>query len=369
NPNLAGKLARNFGHVNGFAEGTDGAVFMAGMVSLAFSETDPKTIVRKAAKLIHPDSPYRKMLDEIIAMADSGKSAQEIADAIEDRWHIEYPWTNNAIPNGGIAALGVWFGEGDFLKTVNIVYRAADFTDADCNAANAAAVISAMHGMKCLPKHLVEPLHDRIVGDEMGKVKLTPPVDEKISDLAKRTVAIGEKFILANEGNISGDEISISIQPIATQSAELFALADLMEFWNPEWKLERAGFGGTVGGSGNLRGVTFLENGVLATWPRDPVRGVVLRRELKLNQKSSLTFQAGVDAGRAWELEVYADNKRVFKKLIDGGEEHNGERKWEEIKIDLENFAAEKIQLRLYQRILLANKIPGNAYWKSLRVE
>jgi len=25
-PNLAGKLARNFGHLNGFAEGTDGAL-------------------------------------------------------------------------------------------------------------------------------------------------------------------------------------------------------------------------------------------------------------------------------------------------------------------------------------------------------
>ena len=97
----------------------------------------------------------------MIAMAEAGKSPQEIADAIEDRWHIEYPWTNNAVPNGGIAALGVWFGEGDFLKTVNIAYRVADYTDADCNAADAAAVVAAMHGMKCLPKHLVEPLHDQ----------------------------------------------------------------------------------------------------------------------------------------------------------------------------------------------------------------
>ncbi len=193
-PNLAGKLARNFGHVNGYAEGTDGAVFMAGMVSLAFVERDTRVIVKKAAQLIHPDSPYRKCLDMIISMAEAGKSAQQIADAIEDRWHIEYPWTNNAIPNGGIAAMGVWFGEGDFLKTVNIIYRAADFTDADCNAANAAAVIGAMHGIKGLPKHLIELLHDRITGSEMGKVALTPPVDEKISDLSKRTVVIGEKF-------------------------------------------------------------------------------------------------------------------------------------------------------------------------------
>lgn len=61
-PNLAAKLARQYGHVNGYAEGVDGAVFMAGMVSLAFVEKDPREIVRKAAQLIHPSSPYRQCL-------------------------------------------------------------------------------------------------------------------------------------------------------------------------------------------------------------------------------------------------------------------------------------------------------------------
>src|SRR5688572_2363690 len=41
-PNVAGELARKLGHINGYAEGVDGAVFMAGMVSLAFDETDPR---------------------------------------------------------------------------------------------------------------------------------------------------------------------------------------------------------------------------------------------------------------------------------------------------------------------------------------
>ena len=368
-PNLAGKLARNFGHVNGYAEGADGAVFMAAMVSLAFVEHDTRVIVKKAAQMIHPDSPYRKCLDMIIAMAEAGKSAQEIADAIEDRWHIEYPATNNAVPNGGLAALGVWFGEGDFLKTVNIIYRAADFTDADCNAANAAALIAAMHGMKCLPKHLVESLHDRIVDSEMGRVQLTPPVDEKISDLAKRTVAVGEKLLLKNGAQLRAEKFSIPKQQPVTQAAELFTLADLMKFWNPEWRLERAGFGGAGGGLGNLRGITYLDGDILATCPRDPVRGVVLRRNLKLSDKPSLTFQVGTDAGRSWELEVYAGNKRMTKRLIDGGPVQTDERKWQTVEVNLKEFAGEKIQLRLYQRTLLSDKIPGNAYWKALEIK
>lgn len=297
-PNVAAKLAREFSHVNGYAEASDGAVFMAGMVSLAFTGKNHRLIVKEAAELIHPSSPYRQCLDMIIDMAQEGKSAQEIFDAVEDRWHIEYPASNNAVPNGGIAATAVWFGEGDFLKTLNLVYHAADYTDADCNAANAVAVIAAMHGSKCLPKHLVEPFHDRIVDSEMGKVPLTPPVDEKISDLAKRTTAIGEKFIAANEGKISGETISIAVQSVTTQPAELFTLADLTKFWNPDWKLERAGFGGAGGGVGNIRGITYLDGDALATWPRDMVRGVVLRRNVKLSSNPSLSFQVGTDAGR-----------------------------------------------------------------------
>jgi len=367
-PNLAGKLARKFGHVNGYAEAVDGAVFVAGMVSLGFVETDTKVIVRTAARLIHPDSPYRKCLDMTIAMAEAGKSAEEIADAVEDRWHSEYPWTNNSVPNGGLAAIGVWFGEGDFLKTVNIIYRAADFTDADCNAANAAAVVAAMHGMKCLPANLVEPLHDRIVGEEMGKVKLTPAVDEKISGLAGRTVAIGEKFLLADGAQRSGEMISISTQEPVTQVAELFSLSDLTKFWNADWKLERAGFGGTIGGVENLRGITCLEGDVLATWPRNPVRGGVLRRTVKLSDTPSLSFQVAADPTRAWELEVYAGNERVLRKLIDGGTD-KGERQWQEIKIDLKEFAGKEIQLRLYQRVLLGNRQAGNAYWKAIELK
>jgi hypothetical protein len=306
----------------------------------------------------------------VIFMAETGKTAEEIADAVEDRWRIDYPASNNAVPNGALAAIGVWFGEGDFLKTVNIVYRVADFTDADCNAANAAAVVAAMHGMKCLPRHLVEPLHDRIVGSKMGPVELAPPVDEKISELAQRTARIGEQLLVANGTRIKGQTFIIPIQKPITQRAELFSLGDLTKYWNPEWELERAGHGGAGGGIGGIRGITHLEEDVLATYPRDPVRGVVLRRNIKLSDSPSLSFQAGVDESRAWQLEVYCNNKRMLTKLIEGGAETpSGVRHWQNFEIDLKAFANQDVQIRLYQRVLLKDHIPGNAYWKNLTVK
>ena len=109
------------------------------------------------------------------------------------------------------------------------------------------------------------------------------------------------------------------------------------------------------------------EADVLATYPRDEVRGLVLRRTLKPSGNATLTFQAGVDAGRAWELNVYANNTQMLKRVIDGGAD--GRRKWEEVRVDLSDFAGETVTLRLYQRVLVPSKTAGNAYWKAIEVK
>src|SRR5262249_28131687 len=153
-------------------------------------------------------------------------------------------------------------------------------------------------GMKALPENLMAPLHDRIEGAEMGGVKLTPPVDESISGLAQRTAKIGLALLAAEGAETNSEMISIHVQEPVTQPAELFSLTDLTRYWNADWKLERAGFGGAGGGMGNIRGITHLEGEVLATWPRDPVRGVVLRRTVKLGPNPVLTLNVAADPQR-----------------------------------------------------------------------
>lgn len=365
-PTLAGNIARKYCHINGYAEGADGGVFVAALVSLGFSEKDPKQIVRKAAKLIHPKSPYRQCLDLVIGMAEKGHSAADIFSAVEDRWHIEYPATNNAVPNGGIIATSVWFGEGDFLKTVNLAAGAADFTDADCNAANAAGVIGAMHGMKAIPPHLVKALDDKIQGEKMGKVELTPAVDEKISDLARRTAAIGQKLLLKHGAKLNDRTLSIPLQEPSTQAPELFTLADLTTYWNPDWKLERAGFGGAGGGMKGIRGITYLDGEVLATYPRDEIRGLTLSRKITPASGDRLSVEVGSDPKRVWELNIYVNNDRRLVKIIEGGDE---EQKWEKVDVSLEEYTGKPVTVRLYQRVLVPGKEAGNAYWKNLKID
>ena len=139
-----------------------------------------------------------------------------------------------------------------------------------------------------------------------------------------------------------------------------------MQFWNPAWTLERAGYGGAGGGMGGIRGITCLESDILATYPRDEVRGALLKRLVKINPGDSIRFEAGVDAGRAWQLEVYADNTLLLKTIV---ESSGKERVWKPIQVDLAAFVGKTVTLRLYQRVLLPGKTAGNALWRNLQLK
>lgn len=368
-PNEAGRLARELCAINGYGEALDGAVLYAAAISLGFVETDVRVILKKAVTMVDEGSPYRQCVESVIAMAESGLEFNEIAAAVEDRWRVEYPASNNAVPNGGLTAACLWFGGGDFWKVIDLAAGAADFSDTDNSAATAISVIAAMKGMNALPADLVAQLNDSVVGNKMGTVEFTPPVDEAISAVAKRTAAIGEKIISAQGGAVEGDSIQIRLQVPETQPAVRFTLPDLMAFWNPDWTLERAGFGGDgVGAMPGIRGLSALDGDVLITYPRDEARGLLLRRTAVLGGAPSLAFEVAADPGKAWELSVYAGNQRVARKVVEGAAT---DLRWEKIEVDLTDFERKETTLRLYQRVLLPglNLIPGNAYWRSLRLE
>jgi hypothetical protein len=371
-PNDAAEMARRLTHVNGYAEGTDGAVFVSGMISLGFVESDPKVIVRKAAKLISPLSPYRQCLDMVISMAEAGKPPQQIFDTVNERWGMEYPATNNAVVNGGIVATSVWFGKGDFFNTENLAFAAADFADTDCNAANAASVVAAMHGMSALPANEVAALNDRIYGPTMGSLNLTPPVDESIIALAKRTAGIGEKILLDHGAKLEGDNLMIPAQQPVTMKPELFKLSDFTQWWNPDWTLERAGFGGGGGGIRGIRGDTYLDGDTLAIWPRDEVRGALLRRTVELSNSPSLDFDAGADTGCAWHLNVFVNNDKVVDKLIEGNAFVQGDapaRHWEHVHLDLAAYRKQSVVIRLYDLVLVPHHYVGNSYWRHIQLQ
>ena len=79
-----------------------------------------------------------------------------------------------------------------------------------------------------------------------------------------------------------------------------------------------------------------------------------------------MDFEAGVDGGRVWNLDVYINNDKLFTRLIEGKEKG---RSWQPIKVDLSAYQGNTVVIRLYQRVLVPGKEAGNAYWKNIEIK
>jgi hypothetical protein len=370
--NLTGATARKYSHVNGYAEGSDGSVFVASCISEAFFETNGEKIVRQAAQLIDPRSNYRQAIDFVLEGYAQKKPWKQIAAESEAHWRPDYPMMNNAVANGALVAIGVLFGEGDYVKSINIVTQTGDFTDADCNAANVSSVVGAMRGSKCLPPSLTDQFHDRIHGDHMGPLKFGRMIDEKITDLAARIAALGEKILLANGARRDGDTLLIPMQQVETQPLEYFDINDYGALWNPDWKLSGAGRG--------LSGATYLLGDILVTYPRD-TRPCLIERAVTLTTGSPrAALTVGSPPGKTWRLQVFVDDDVVAEKMIGiGGSIPVGSKPgasakedldltWTNVTVDLSKYAGKAVILRLYQWPA-GSQIPASAYWRKAAIE
>ena len=229
-----------------------------------------------------------------------------------------------------------------------------------------------MHGTAFFRRMKLAALNDRVQGSTMGPLKLTPPVDESISELARRTAVIGEKILRAHGAELEGDKLAISTEQPVTQAPELFKLSDFTAMWNPDWTLERAGYGGAGGGIKGIRGDTYLDGEVLAVFPRDEVRGALLRRSAKLSDTPSLDLDAGVDAGRTWNLVVFVNNDKLLDQMIQGDAltpDNASDRHWDHIHLDLKAYAGQTVVIRLYDLVLVPNHEAGNSYWKRVQLQ
>jgi hypothetical protein len=367
--NLAGSVARKYSHVNGYAEGSDGAVFVAACISEAFFERDPVKIVQQAAQLIDPRSNYRKAIDLVLAGYAQGQTWQQIAAESEARWRPDYPQLNNSVANGALVALGILFGDGDYLKSINIVTQAGDYTDADCNAANVSSVVGAMQGFKAIPPQFIQPLHNRIYGDHLGPLKLGRTIDERIDDLARRVADAGIRNLVAHGARIEGETIVIPQQQVQTQPLEYFDINEYGKLWDPDWRLEGASRGG--------EGATYLDGDVLVTFPRGTAPCMLVRMLKVSTNRPRIHLEIGNLKYRPWRLEIFVDDDKVktetigAEKMIETDEvPTNAESAvplWTTVDVDLSKYAGKTVKLRLYQW-LVQDAIPGAAYWRPVRV-
>ena len=164
--------------------GVYGAMWSAALNAAAFTAGTAREAVETSIRVIPPQSRLADALRLVIAAADEGVDWLEARRRIAERYG-HYSWVHT-INNAAVVALGLLFGEDDYLTSVSRTVMSG--LDTDSNGATVGSVAGILTGTADLPGHLVEPLHDRTRSALFGFDGI------RISHLATRTSALAERM-------------------------------------------------------------------------------------------------------------------------------------------------------------------------------
>jgi hypothetical protein len=165
-PQESNRLCDIFGHVMNYGDGVYGGMFVAGMYTAAyFEDRDIARVVRHGLACIPRESQYHRCISDVIRWhAESPDDWLTTWKKIEAKWQDDVdcipgdPFNIDAKLNGAYIVVGLLYGGGDPLKTVEIATRCGQ--DADCNPSNALGVLGCMKGYRALGEHLVGGIPD-----------------------------------------------------------------------------------------------------------------------------------------------------------------------------------------------------------------
>jgi hypothetical protein len=182
------------------------------MYSLAFIESDVQRLVKKALRMIPPESLYAQTVQAVIqGHRENPKDWRETWFRVLKEWGEDVgcpegvfsPFNIDARINSAWVVLGLLYGGGDFGKTIDISARAGD--DSDCNPATAGGILGTMIGYGNIPPSW-----------KQGLAEVEP------LDFQYTTISLAEVYGLSfkhalemvgrNGGVIDGESVQIKVQ-------------------------------------------------------------------------------------------------------------------------------------------------------------
>jgi len=171
-PATATAIADKIGHIMNYGDGVYGGIFVAALYSEAYFESDITKIIEKALRSIPATSDYNKIIRDVLRLhqqypSDWRASWQEL----ENKWGdvdicgdgAGQPFNIDAKLNGAYIVIGLLYGEGDPVKTLEITTRCGQ--DSDCNPSNAMAVLGVIKGFSGLPEYMQQGV--KAMGDSI----------------------------------------------------------------------------------------------------------------------------------------------------------------------------------------------------------
>jgi len=155
-PNTGSGIAEKIGHIMNYGDGVYGGIFVGALYSEAFFESDILKIIEKALKSIPSESDYSKIISDVIKLHHQYPSDWKAAwKELDAKWGdvdicgAGSTFNIDAKLNGAFIVMGLLYGEGDPVKTLEITTRCGQ--DSDCNPSNAMAVLGVIKGFSGLP--------------------------------------------------------------------------------------------------------------------------------------------------------------------------------------------------------------------------
>ena len=253
-PEAAQDMCRRQGRVVNHGDGIYGGMFFTAMYAAAFFEHDVRRIVELGRQAIPADGDYGRIIDDVLAWyLEHPHDWRATWREIEAGWnHDLCPWgpTENegrfniqASFNGAYVALGLLYGEGAFIRTLEITNRAGQ--DTDSNVANVGGIIGTVLGYERLPGHVkdeMRPYMERVYNH----------TDYAITTATEACMRLAIANVVAQGGEESDDALLVPAQPFRYQGAaevsfpnfavvDVYLVTDPRLRWTGTWsKVERA---------------------------------------------------------------------------------------------------------------------------------
>jgi hypothetical protein len=213
-PKTATVIADKIGRIMNYGEGVYGGIFVAALYSEAYFENDIPEIIEKALLSIPTESDYYKIIKDVIRLhqhyPDDWRAAWK---ELEDKWGdvdicgAGIPFNIDAKLNGAYIAMGLLYGDGDPMKTLEISTRCGQ--DSDCNPSNALAVLGVIKGFSGLPEYMQDGV--KALGDTLFIY-----TSYSFNSAVSSTVKYAKELIIKDGGTVNDKIIKVRIQaPVA----------------------------------------------------------------------------------------------------------------------------------------------------------
>ncbi|WP_407270045.1 ADP-ribosylglycohydrolase family protein [Radiobacillus sp. PE A8.2] len=162
-PTKAADYAEKAASVSHDKNGLYGARFIAACIASAFTTNKIEAIIERGLTEIPSDSTYTKVVRAVQSFYEKHPDDFWKCRAyLEEEWgYDKYTGVCHIIPNAGVCALALYYGQGDLSRTIEIATACG--WDTDCNAGNVGSIVATLTGLDGVVERYRRPMNDFIV--------------------------------------------------------------------------------------------------------------------------------------------------------------------------------------------------------------